>query len=243
MAEVRPVIEGFAAEVFGGFARRDQRGKGELYLRGLLLDGRRKSMQPMAERLGVDHQQLQQFVTTSAWDHTEVRQEHRQPDRGHAFPLPRAAGAPGQPQHPPPPRRQPARVLAAGRMAHRRTRTHRLLALHPAPGHPTARPGQDRQDPLAHRTRLPRTQGRPRPGPLRRPLLAGLAPPRHPRLGRPGDLHHPAPHPKSPCAGLTLYAVLRELQHLLAAWTGVCHTCRQPVQVTTTTQKPQVNST
>jgi SRSO17 transposase len=73
MAEVRPVIEGFAAEVFGGFARRDQRGKGELYLRGLLLDGKRKSMQPMAERLGVDHQQLQQFVTTSTWDHTEVR--------------------------------------------------------------------------------------------------------------------------------------------------------------------------
>ncbi|MCP2094314.1 DDE superfamily endonuclease, partial [Actinosynnema pretiosum] len=73
MAEVRPVIEEFAAEVFGGFARRDQRGKGELYLRGLLLDGRRKSMQPMAERLGVDHQQLQQFVTTSTWDHVEVR--------------------------------------------------------------------------------------------------------------------------------------------------------------------------
>ena len=39
--------------MLGGFARRDQRGKGELYLRGLLLDGKRKSMQPMAERLGV----------------------------------------------------------------------------------------------------------------------------------------------------------------------------------------------
>nr|WP_281276719.1 transposase [Saccharothrix variisporea] len=65
MAGVRPVIEGFAAAVFGGFGRRDQRGKGELYLRGLLLDGRRKSMQPMAERLGVDHQQLQQFANAS----------------------------------------------------------------------------------------------------------------------------------------------------------------------------------
>src|SRR5687768_12034208 len=73
MALVRPVIEEFAADVFGGLARRDQRGKGELYLRGLLSDGKRKSMQPMAERLGVDHQQLQQFVTTSTWDHTEVR--------------------------------------------------------------------------------------------------------------------------------------------------------------------------
>jgi SRSO17 transposase len=38
-----------------------------------MLDGKRKSMQPMAERLGVGHQQLQQFVTTSTWDHVEVR--------------------------------------------------------------------------------------------------------------------------------------------------------------------------
>ncbi|WP_434450549.1 IS701 family transposase [Lentzea sp. E54] len=73
MARVRPVIEDFAAAMFGGFARRDQRAKGELYLRGLMLDGKRKSMQPMAERLGVDHQQLQQFVSTSTWDHVEVR--------------------------------------------------------------------------------------------------------------------------------------------------------------------------
>jgi SRSO17 transposase len=73
MDQVRPVIESFAAEMLGGFARRDQRAKGELYLRGLMLDGKRKSMQPMAERLGVDHQQLQQFVTTSTWDHVEVR--------------------------------------------------------------------------------------------------------------------------------------------------------------------------
>lgn len=73
MAQVRPVIEDFAARMFGGFARRDQRAKGELYLRGLMLDGKRKSMQPMAQRLGVDHQQLQQFVSTSTWDHVEVR--------------------------------------------------------------------------------------------------------------------------------------------------------------------------
>jgi SRSO17 transposase len=30
-------------------------------------------MQPMAARLGVDHQRLQQFVTSSTWDHAEVR--------------------------------------------------------------------------------------------------------------------------------------------------------------------------
>ncbi|MFI2312269.1 transposase [Streptomyces sp. CB00072] len=39
--------------------------KGGLYLRGLLLDGRRKSMRPMAGRLGVEHQQSQQFMTSS----------------------------------------------------------------------------------------------------------------------------------------------------------------------------------
>ena len=59
--------------MFGGFVRCDQRVKGELYLRGLMLDGKRKSMQPMAERLGVDHQRLQQFVSSSTWDHVEVR--------------------------------------------------------------------------------------------------------------------------------------------------------------------------
>lgn len=50
-----------------------QPAKGELYVRGLLTDGQRKSMQPLAERLGVDHQQLQQFITSSSWDHEPVR--------------------------------------------------------------------------------------------------------------------------------------------------------------------------
>jgi SRSO17 transposase len=74
MNQVRPRLEAFAARMLGGLARRDQRATGELYLRGLLLDGQRKSMQPMAERLGVDHQRLQQFITSSTWDDAEVRQ-------------------------------------------------------------------------------------------------------------------------------------------------------------------------
>jgi SRSO17 transposase len=40
----------------------------------LLLDGRRKSMQPMAQRLGVDEQVLQQFVSSSTWAVEPVRQ-------------------------------------------------------------------------------------------------------------------------------------------------------------------------
>src|SRR4051794_31124706 len=73
MAQVRPRLVAFAAEMLGELPRSDQRATGELYLRGLMLDGKRKSMQPMAARLGVDHQQLQQFVTSSTWDHVEVR--------------------------------------------------------------------------------------------------------------------------------------------------------------------------
>ncbi|GAA0567103.1 IS701-like element ISBj6 family transposase [Saccharopolyspora spinosporotrichia] len=73
MQVVRPRVEAFAAEMLAGVPRRDQRAKGELYLRGLLLDGQRKSMQPMAERLGVDHQGLQQFISSSTWDDAAVR--------------------------------------------------------------------------------------------------------------------------------------------------------------------------
>src|SRR4051794_6989395 len=67
LAAVRGRLEEFAAEMFTPLARRDQRDKGVTYVRGLLLDGRRKSMQPMAERLGVDHQGLQRFVSSSTW--------------------------------------------------------------------------------------------------------------------------------------------------------------------------------
>jgi SRSO17 transposase len=73
IAEVRPRLAAFAAQMLGGLPRKDQRAAGELYARGLLTDGQRKSMQPMAARLGVDHQRLQQFITSSTWDYAVVR--------------------------------------------------------------------------------------------------------------------------------------------------------------------------
>jgi len=73
IAEVRPRLVEFTAQMLGGLARSDQRTAGQLYVRGLLTDGRRKSMQPMAERLGVDHQRLQQFITSSTWDYVAVQ--------------------------------------------------------------------------------------------------------------------------------------------------------------------------
>jgi len=73
IAEVRPRLLDFAAEMLGGLPRKDQRAAGELYVRGLLTDGQRKSMVPMAARLGADHQRLQQFITSSTWDYVAVR--------------------------------------------------------------------------------------------------------------------------------------------------------------------------
>jgi SRSO17 transposase len=74
LAAVRGRLEEFAAEMFAPLSRSDQRDKGATYVRGLLLDGRRKSMQPMAARLGVDEQGLQQFVSSSTWAVEPVRE-------------------------------------------------------------------------------------------------------------------------------------------------------------------------
>jgi hypothetical protein len=62
--------------------RKDQRRWGQTYLRGLLLDGKRKSIEPMAKRLARGdpaadayalEQALQQFVSQSPWDPVPVR--------------------------------------------------------------------------------------------------------------------------------------------------------------------------
>ena len=74
LARVRGRLESFAQEMFEPMQRKDQRRWGKVYLRGLMLDGRRKSIEPMAARLADgDEQCLQQFVNQSPWDETEVR--------------------------------------------------------------------------------------------------------------------------------------------------------------------------
>jgi SRSO17 transposase len=71
--QLRVELAEFVAEVFASVPRRDTRAWGDCYLRGLMLDGRRKSVQPMAERLpDGDMQALQQFVNQSPWDHAPV---------------------------------------------------------------------------------------------------------------------------------------------------------------------------
>jgi len=67
-------LEAFAADVLESLPRKDQRARGECYLRGLMLDGRRKSIEPMAQRLGeVHYQALHHFVAASPWDWGPVR--------------------------------------------------------------------------------------------------------------------------------------------------------------------------
>src|SRR6266498_1715115 len=334
LATIGGRLEAFADDLFASLPRADQRARGQCYLRGLMLDGRRKSIEPMAARLGeVHYQALHHFVATSPWDWRPVRErlaerlvgalsptawvvddtgfpkdgscsvgvqrqysgtlgktancqlgvsvnavtEHAScpldwrlflPDRwdedamasrraachlpeqvhqrlpqtraphhraaqgqgppspaalppgavltqgaGHGGrtallrgaclaawqqgpatrPLPGAAGAPGR-GHPtpagPPARRRAAGALAAGRMAPGQARADQVLAGQPARGHPAGGTGRSGQVALASGTGLPRTQRRPRAGPLRRPRLARLAPPRHAGLGR-ARLPHP----------------------------------------------------
>ncbi len=70
----RGALIAFAAEMYASLVRCDQRAKGEQYVRGLLLEGRRKSIVPMAGRLpDGDQQGLQQFIADSPWRDEPVR--------------------------------------------------------------------------------------------------------------------------------------------------------------------------
>ncbi len=64
-------LEAFAVEVLAPAMNRPvQMVNGETYLRGLLEQGARKSLEPMVARLGgdADYQSLQQFLADSPWD-------------------------------------------------------------------------------------------------------------------------------------------------------------------------------
>jgi SRSO17 transposase len=75
LAAIGGRLEAFADDIFESLPRRDQRARGTCYLRGLMLDGRRKSIEPMAARLGgeVHYQALHHFVAVSPWDWRPVR--------------------------------------------------------------------------------------------------------------------------------------------------------------------------
>lgn len=74
-AGVKERLEEFGREVLAEAMNRPaQMENGGLYLRGLIEQGKRKSLEPIVERLGVagDYQSMQQFLTDSPWDPAEV---------------------------------------------------------------------------------------------------------------------------------------------------------------------------
>ncbi len=74
-AAVKERLEEFGREVLAEAMNRPaQVANGGLYLRGLIADGKRKSLEPMVERLGdgADYQSVQQFLTDSPWDPASV---------------------------------------------------------------------------------------------------------------------------------------------------------------------------
>jgi SRSO17 transposase len=75
LARVRERLELFAGEIFDEAAQRfEQRKWARVYLRGLMAEGRRKSIEPMAARLADgDEQGLQQFISDSPWSWETVR--------------------------------------------------------------------------------------------------------------------------------------------------------------------------
>ena len=62
-------LDGWLAPFRAVMGRKTRRAWAPLYLQGLLGPSARKSVQPMAERLGLGgHDQLQHFVASPAWD-------------------------------------------------------------------------------------------------------------------------------------------------------------------------------
>ena len=64
----RTRLEAYLAEMLAPLGRKDRRHWGQVYVRGLLLDGERKSVGAMVAHLPEgDEQALQQFVSQSPW--------------------------------------------------------------------------------------------------------------------------------------------------------------------------------
>lgn len=73
IAQSRQRLERFLLDLLEPMGRSERRHCGELYVLGLLQEGERKSIEPMAARLQNGNvQAMQQFVGQSPWDWQEV---------------------------------------------------------------------------------------------------------------------------------------------------------------------------
>ena len=66
-------LESYLARMTACMSRKEQKRWAGYYLRGLLLDGQRKSIEPLAARVGGNVQSLQQFIGQSTWSAEEVQ--------------------------------------------------------------------------------------------------------------------------------------------------------------------------
>lgn len=74
LAGVSGRLERFLEQLVEPMGRSERRQWAGVYVRGLLLDGERKSVQPMAARIeGADEQALSQFLNQSPWEVAEVQ--------------------------------------------------------------------------------------------------------------------------------------------------------------------------
>lgn len=80
-------LTGFLTPVVAELGRSERRVAATRYVQGLLMPGQRKSIEPMAERLGVDPQSLQQFVSASPWSDQAVWKVVRQQIIPHLEPI------------------------------------------------------------------------------------------------------------------------------------------------------------
>jgi SRSO17 transposase len=78
VAVIRQQLQGFVEEFAQELGRSERRHWCGKYLEGLLREGERKSIEPLAARVGGDDQALQQFVNQSPWEHAAVLHRLRQ---------------------------------------------------------------------------------------------------------------------------------------------------------------------
>ena len=77
----------FMAPLVVTLGRSERRRAAAQYVEGLLMPGQRKSIEPMAARLGVDPQSLQQLIASSPWSDDELWKAIRREVVPHLEPL------------------------------------------------------------------------------------------------------------------------------------------------------------
>jgi len=74
LSGVRARLDRFLRDLVEPLGRSERRHWAQIYIQGLLLDGQRKSVQPIAERIaGGDEQALNQFLNQSPWEVSEIQ--------------------------------------------------------------------------------------------------------------------------------------------------------------------------